>query len=90
MSVPAPAPKCPEHDVFPTTSRGGYVTLVYYFPFFDEQGREHKHDHNRQTVEYECPEGHHYAAQKPHTCWCGWIQGRDDIEWDGKPKQEEA
>ena len=50
---------------------------VYHEPVFhfDEDGREHFHDENRQRhrVGYRCANGHEFNFMETTTpCWCGW------------------
>jgi hypothetical protein len=55
---------------------GGATMDVYYPPkfHFDDDGREHFHDENRQTnrVGYECAAGHQISVLVSAPCWCGW------------------
>lgn len=52
--------------------RGGYVTLLYCQPFYDENGRYHNHDSNMTTSAYECSNGHSWQTKRGGSCWCGW------------------
>jgi len=70
---------CPTCNVEGKTSRvtigRGSVTLVYSAPFYDEQGKFHKHDTNTHTQEYTCSNGHRWTEQSKNECWCGWKAG---------------
>lgn len=56
--------------------RGGATMDLYYEPkfHFDEDGREHHHDENRQAFAagYECEAGHRFTVRGITPCWCGW------------------
>ena len=73
---------CPECAKVGMTSRVypgvGSQTLVYYPPFYDEQGRYHDHDRNTTTTDYTCSNGHVWAeARMPEKCWCGWPEAKE-------------
>lgn len=58
--------------VFP---EGGYETLMYCSPYYDEQGKLHHHDMNTCTYGYHCSNGHrwHKSVRKPcPTCGDNW------------------
>lgn len=50
----------------------GVSTALMVQPFFDGDGRRHKHDLNRHTTFYRCPNGHDFAVTSDNPCWCGW------------------
>ena len=48
------------------------TTLVYVPPFWDEDGRYHKHD-TPTTYAYYCSNDHNWMESGPiNPCWCGW------------------
>lgn len=47
-------------------------TMISCPSFFDEEGRQHKHDTNKRTTDYHCSEGHRWGADSYMPCWCGW------------------
>jgi hypothetical protein len=56
------------------------TTAVHCPPFYDEQGRLHHHDTNRQTRSFRCSNGHSWVEVEPQTCWCGWTTEFQDEE----------
>lgn len=66
---------------------GGTRTLLACFPYYDEKGREHIHDHNRITSKYECSNGHRFKIKSYEECWCGWKSGKDEFfQFEDKPR----
>ena len=61
-------------------------TCAYYFPFFDEEGRKHKHDGNRLTSDCECSEGHKFTAYYYRKCWCDWQRKEPSFKETRKKK----
>ncbi len=53
---------------------GGYgtTTLLASYPFWDEEGRYHLHDHNTSRRRYTCSRGHEWVEVETGSCWCGW------------------
>ena len=45
-------------------------TLMYWEPYYDEDGRLHAHDPNNKWEYYDCSRGHEFRL--PRLCWCGW------------------
>ena len=67
-------PECKKNGqkskVYPGPS---FTTATYYPPFYDEEGRFHRHDGNTTVTNYECSNGHNFeAASGPIPCFCGW------------------
>lgn len=54
------------------TELGCSKTMLYYPPFFDEQGKRHHHDGNYRTTGYRCSNGHTWSTKIRAQCWCGW------------------
>ena len=48
------------------------ATSVYPPPFYDEEGRRHKHDPSTIITEYYCSKGHNWSESISGKCWCGW------------------
>lgn len=73
--------KCPQCEAEGVTSivyeLGCRTTLISSLPFYDEAGKRHVHDRNRETCEYVCGKGHQFAVNVPHECWCGWKQAEN-------------
>lgn len=44
-------------------------TLLYFQPYYDEDGNYHNTDHNTYTTEYACSNGHSFSIAK-----CGEIE----------------
>lgn len=57
----------------------GLSTLVYYEPFYDEDGEYHDHDGNAFTADYSCSYGHEFTVTSYKKCWCGWSGGEDSV-----------
>ena len=55
----------------------GSQTLVYYPPFYDEQGRYHDHDRNTTITDYTCSNGHAWMTHTSGSCWCGWPEVKE-------------
>lgn len=51
---------------------GGSTTLMYFSPFYDEDGQYHHHDGNRTTQTGRCSRGHTIVVVTTGACWCGW------------------
>ena len=63
-------PRCFEMDEKSrATERYGAVTLMAWHPYYDEEGRYHAHDPNRQARDFSCSRGHEWSV--PIRCWCG-------------------
>jgi hypothetical protein len=39
-------------------------------PFYDEDGRYHRHDPNRRRAHYSCSHGHHFVIKSRPSCPC--------------------
>lgn len=50
------------------------TTLMYYQPYYDEEGVYHYHDMNTVTQTYSCSRGHSWATAIKNRCPCGWVQ----------------
>jgi len=68
--------KCPQcikegkkSTVYPGVST---TTLMYFPPFYDEDGKYHHHDGNTITTSYGCSNGHKWTESTSGSCWCGW------------------
>jgi hypothetical protein len=48
---------------------------VHWFPYYDQDGKQHSHDPNLHTTAYECSNGHTWVENKRRECWCGWPHG---------------
>lgn len=71
-------PTCVEQGLRSTVTEGpSLTTAMAYQPFYDEEGRYHVHDMNRQTTEYECSNGHAWSVTGIRPCWCGWPEKKD-------------
>lgn len=64
--------KCPvceksgqKSKVFP---HGGTSTLMYYQPYYDEDGIYHHHDMNNHTQYYSCSNGHRWMVYSKKQC----------------------
>lgn len=60
----------------------GSVTLVYYPPFYDEDGVYHSHDGNTSTAGYNCSNGHRWTVKSNGWCPapnCDWNKDRKEI-----------
>jgi len=61
------------------------VTLLYCYPFYDEEGNYHYHDSNTTITVYECSHGHTWREESsPVSCWCGW----PNLEYEGLQLKE--
>lgn len=47
----------------------GTTTLLYYEPFYDEEGKYHHHDSNINIKNYECSKGHKWSEKSSNSCW---------------------
>ena len=68
-------PKCVEQNLKSTLSANGpsMSTLVYYTPYYDEDGVYHKHDANHITSQYVCSNGHKLVITGGNRCpSCDW------------------
>lgn len=55
---------------------GGYTTLMYCAPFYDESGIYHDHDSNITTHSFSCSRGHQWITHSTPRCpSCDW--GKD-------------
>ena len=81
MEYGGPIVRCPQcmQEQTPSTVKvaGQHSTMVYCAPFFDEDGRQHIHDSNVVTTDYECSNGHRWRQQSSGTCWCGWPKNQE-------------
>lgn len=65
----------------------GTVTLAYYPPFYDEDGKLHTHDANTATTDYTCSNGHAFSVTSFGSCFtCGWSGGKDVVTVKEQPK----
>lgn len=52
---------------------GSFSTLMYFRPFYDENGFYHHHDSNTYTDSYQCSEGHRITVTSKGKCEsCNW------------------
>lgn len=61
---------------------GGWTTLVYCAPYYDEEGEYHVHDMNTSTWNFHCSEGHSWAESSGHQCpnpKCDWGKGDEVV-----------
>lgn len=57
-------PECVKEGKKSTVRFGaGMSTLVYFPPYYDEDGNYHDDDHNKKTQEYYCSNGHRWTVQ---------------------------
>lgn len=47
-------------------------TLHGFKPFYDEDGKLHAHDPNRETQEFTCSNNHKWTEKRYPKCSCGW------------------
>jgi len=69
MICPVCTKKRLKSKVYPGIS---LTTLMYFPPFYDEEGKFHDHDNNRITTNYACSNGHQWTEKITRSCWCGW------------------
>ena len=50
--------------------RGGPTTAMTSSYFYDEEGRYHAHDPNKQTIVFACTNGHTWVDATEDKCWC--------------------
>ena len=69
-------PTCVDQDrtsrVYP---RGASKTLMYFSPYYDEEGEYHHHDNNTVTESFRCSNGHEWTAERRDPCpnpKCTW------------------
>jgi hypothetical protein len=66
-------PKCKEEGKRSTVQPGfSSTTAMGYAPYYDEEGRFHRHDPNVTTTEYTCSNGHTWKDKTKPSCHCGW------------------
>jgi len=67
---------CPHCRKLHTTSASyrisSTVTLFDCPSFYDENGKYHHHDLNKETVTYQCSNNHTWTVDYMGSCWCGW------------------
>ena len=51
------------------------TTLMYFQPYYDEEGKYHNHDGNTTITNYSCSNGRSWIESSTGACWCGW--GKD-------------
>ena len=52
--------------------------------FEDKDFKEHAHDGNTKNKSYVCKQcNNKWHVVVPYTCWCGWIQGKDNTGYQG-------
>lgn len=56
----------------------GWTTLMYFQPFYDEEGVFHHHDGNTTTTNYSCSKGHAWTEKSTGSCHCGWPNKKED------------
>lgn len=62
-------PVCEEQRLKSTISTGGVMTTLMAYPrYYDENGKLHHHDNNRQTTEGVCSKGHKFLYQYENSC----------------------
>jgi len=66
--------KCPQCEAAGLKShiQVGYSTSTSMgtHEFYDKDGRHHHHDPNTTTTTYSCSNGHNWAVDTEHVCWC--------------------
>lgn len=72
-------PKCVElGEKSKVFDEGTRTTLLYYCPFYDEDGVRHVHDANKRTTVYKCSNGHTWEEIKNYkpcpTCNLDWVK----------------
>lgn len=80
--------QCPEcvKDSYPSQVRAegvigaipGLVTPIDWY--YDEDGRRHVHDPNKQIEGYSCSRDHSLRRIVGTKCWCGWGFGHAPLE----------
>lgn len=62
-------PACEREDlrscVYPGMSTS---TLMYFAPYYDEDGNYHMHDSNTHTTHYSCSNGHNWSESSTGRC----------------------
>jgi hypothetical protein len=77
-------PSCPKCSENANVSGGSRRTLMLFYPFWDDQGKIHSHDENEERARYECRTcKEEWDVKIEHKCWCGWIQGHDEMGYQG-------
>lgn len=68
--------KCPvcieEGEKSTLRDLGGSSTLMYYAPYYDEDGVYHHHDGNMTSSMFACSRGHTVTIARSGSCHCGW------------------
>jgi phage FluMu protein Com len=78
-------PNCKSADVDVQVSE----TEMYYVPFKDIDGKTHNHDDNTGCLEIRCATCNK-RSETPvpdhllHRCWCGWVQNKPYLGYQGK------
>jgi len=72
----------PERLICPVCHENGFESLVTLrsesqtymecLPFIGVGNKQHIHDSNIRSKEYECSRGHRWVERSSGTCWCGW------------------
>lgn len=68
-------PVCAEQNLKSSVHPDGFgaVTAMYCAPWYDEEGRYHKHDMNTHTRGYSCSLGHRWVVSSGSKCpSCEW------------------
>jgi len=73
---PAPEINCPvcrengsDSQVMITSESQTYMKCL---PYIGKGGKQHLHDSNIFSTEYECSNGHKWVDRESGKCWCGW------------------
>lgn len=62
-------PKCKELNQKSIVHCGlSYSTAMHCQPYFDEDGKFHRHDYNSQSTEYSCSKGHTIYVSPSNRC----------------------
>ena len=70
-----------------------YQRLMAQRSFYDEEGRLHIHDGNRETTKYICTNGHEWTLISFHKCVrgrdCDWKGGEDSLFESNEEKRKQ-
>ena len=86
-------PICAGHDRQSTVKQiKSSCSLDGWSRYFDEEGREHHHHANNQTISYRCSDGHEFTVKSYPECpSCAWRGGETEVRtWDGRKIEVEG
>lgn len=74
-------PTCEKEDLKSRVYDPGYTitTAMRCLSYWDEDGKQHRHDSNAVTSKFTCSNGHEWSEEKYHPCWCGWPNKKGEI-----------